>query len=401
MSERNSRPLYRRLVLAGVVLAFGFSLPGVFGVALALGPVDPFAPGGVEVTVEFPTAVGLYPRSEVYVDGLHAGEVTDIESTVDRVLVTIRLDDVPVVADARAMLRLRSLIGERYIELGPEWTGTGEQLADGAVIPLERAIVPAEISDVLTEASRVADELDSAALGRVLDEFAAALDGNDDAVAGTLTQLADLSAVVAGQLDALDTSIATLDGVVGDLAARDDAIAGILSNGATVSSALLAQEGALDAAVVSIDNLLGEVNELTAGQRGNLTAAIDGLDRLGQQLTAHAGDIGRVIEALPLASYGFARAIFQDNGRWFLQPQATGTLFAPYVTNLNSRGGIGSETGDNRLVPQLDFTGSPIDEAVPNEIDTTPVLGTGPLLPELRLGPAQIDSDGDGEVEAP
>lgn len=389
----------RRLGLAAVLLAFGISLPGVFGVAFALDPADPFSPGGVDVTIEFPSAVGLYPRSEVLVDGLHAGEVTEIEQTVDRVLVSVRLDDVPVAADARALLRLRSLIGERYVELGPEWTGDGAQLADGDVIPMERAIVPAEISDVLTEASRVVDQIDSAALARVLDEFATAVEGNDDAIAGTLTQFRDLSAAVAGQLDTLDTSITTLDRVIGDLAARDDAVAGILANGAAVSSALLTQEGALDAAITGIDSLLAEVNELAGSQRANLTAAVDGLDRLGQQLTAHAAEIGRVIEELPLASYGFARAIFQDNGRWFLQPQATGTLFAPWVPNMNSRGGIGSETGDNRFVPQVDFTGGPLDRAAPNEIDTTPVLGSGPLLPERQLGPVQVDSDGDGEVD--
>jgi len=401
MTRTTDRTARRRLATAAVVLAVGVALPGVFGVAFALGPPDPFATGDVEVTIEFPSAVGLYPQSEVFVDGLHAGEVTDIEQTVDRVRVSVRLDDVPVAADARALLRLRSLIGERYIELGPEWTGEGPRLADGAVIPMEQAIVPAEISDVLTEASRVVDELDAASLGRVLHEFATAVEGNDDAIAGGLVHLRNLSAAVTAQLDDLDTAITTLDRVVGDLAARDDAVAGILTNGAAVSGALLAQEGALDAAITSIDALLAEVNELAAGQRTNLTAAIDGLDRLGQQLTAHAGDIGRVIEALPLASYGFARAIFQDNGRWFLQPQATGTLFAPWVPNMNSRGGIGSETGDNRLIPQVDFTGGPLDQAIPNEIDTTPVLGTGPLLPELRLGPVQIDSDGDGEVEGP
>jgi hypothetical protein len=42
-----------------------------------------------------------------------------------------------------------------------------------------------------------------------------------------------------------------------------------------------------------------------------------------------------------------------------------------------------------------------VDQAVPDQIDTTPVLGVGPLLPELQLGPAQVDSDGDGTVEAP
>jgi hypothetical protein len=55
--------------------------------------------------------------------------------------------------------------------------------------------------------------------------------------------------------------------------------------------------------------------------------------------------------------------------------------------------------GDNRFVPEVDFTGGGLDHALPNQIDTTPILGTGPLLPEGQIGPVAVDADGDGTVE--
>src|SRR3546814_18912036 len=101
--------------------------------------------------------------------------------------------------------------------------------------------------------------------------------------------------------------------------------------------------------------------------------------------------------ALPI-SYGFARAITKDGDRWYLQPQVTGTLVAPFIPNLNSRGGVGSEEEDNRLVPGVDFNDSIVRDALPSQPDTTPLLGPGPLLTSASLGPITIDATGSGRA---
>ncbi len=392
------RSTVRRLVVAVVVLAAGISTLSLAGKAIAFDVPDPFAPGRFTVVAEFPRAVGLYPQSRVYIDGLEAGTVTDVEPLADRVQVTMQVDDVPLVADATATLRLRSLIGERFVELGPAWTGTGPQLADGATIPLDRTVVPAEISDVLDEATRVAEELDPGAVRDVVERLATAFGGDRDVLAGFVTELSGAGAALRANLDRLDDTLAATDQVLANLASRDDRIASLLERGAVVTEALVAQDGALDSAVESLDRMLGELTDFTRGQRAGLTSSVDALARIGEILAAHEEDWKRVIEYLPLASYGFARAIHQDNGRWFLQPQVTGTLFAPFIPNMNSRGGPGSETGDNRFVPEVDFTGGVADDAVPEQFDLTPYLGTGPLLPDTKIGPIALDADGDGEA---
>src|SRR3546814_9894329 len=84
----------------------------------------------------------------------------------------LHIDDIAIKADTEAILRLRSLIGERYVELTDVWTGEGDQLKSDDVIPLDRTVVAAEITDVLDEAARASKELDGETLGRVLDELA-------------------------------------------------------------------------------------------------------------------------------------------------------------------------------------------------------------------------------------
>lgn len=385
-----------RAVTAVVVLAFTISSTGLAGVALGVEVENPFAPEETVVVAEFERAVGLYDQSRVFADGVEVGEVTDIEVLPDRVRVELSLDDVAIRADSEAILRLRSLIGERYVELTRVWSGEGEQLRSGATIPLDHTVIPAEIIDVLDEAARVSRELDGETLGRVIDELALVVKDDGAAVEALLDELADAGAAVAGQADELDELIVSLDTAVATLAEKDQTVVSVLRNGTAVSQALLAQEGALDAAVTSIDRIVGDLATFTGEQREGLTDLTSDLSTIGTILADHRTDWQEIIDYLPLASYGFARAINKDGDRWFLQPQVTGTLVQPYLPNLNSRGGIGSEDGDNRFVPAIDFEDSVLGDAVPDTIDTMPLLGTGPLLPSTSIGPVAIDADGSG-----
>lgn len=396
MTEPVRTSLASRAVAAVVLLAFSLSTAGLAGVALGVEVDNPLAPEETVVTAEFERAVGLYDQSRVVADGVEVGEVTGIDVHPDRVRVELTLDEVAIRADTKAILRLRSLIGERYIELTDVWTGDGERLGSGDVIPLQRTVVPAEITDVLDEAARVSRELDGQALARVIDELAVVVGNDGVAVEALLDDLADAGAVVAGQADELDGLIGSLDSAVATLAEKDDTVVSVLRNGTTVSQALLAQQGALDAAVTSIDRIVGDLATFTGEQRSALTDLTRDLSTIGTVLAAHRDDLEQVVHYLPMASYGFARAINKDGDRWYLQPQVTGTLVQPFLPNLNSRGGVGSEDFDNRFVPAIDYGDSPLGAAVPDQIDTTPFLGSGPLLPSTSLGPVEIDADGSG-----
>jgi virulence factor Mce-like protein len=399
MTEPATISLARRAVTAVVVLAFSVSTAGLAGVAIGVEVDNPFRPDRTVVHAEFERAVGLYDQSRVFADGVEVGEVTDIEVLPGSVRVELTLHDIAIRADTSAILRLRSLIGERYVELTDVWTGDGERLESGDVIPRERTVVPAEITDVLDEAARVSKELDGATLNRIIEELALVVGDDGVAVEALLEDLADAGDVVAARAADLDELIGSLDTAVATLAEKDQTVVSVLRNGTTVSQALLAQEGALDAAVRSIDTIVGDLADFAGDQRQGLTDLAGDLSEVGELLAAHRADFEQTVDYLPWASYGFARAITHDGDRWYLQPQVTGTLVAPFIPNLNSRGGIGSEEHDNRLVPGIDFNDSVVRDVLPWQIDTTPLLGTGPLLPSASLGPITIDADGSGSAQ--
>ena len=160
----------RAVVLVLVAAAFAWSVAGLTGIAGARGS-SPHE-GSREIVAHFPRTIGLYAGDQVRVLGLPAGEVTEVEPKFDHVEVTMKVDDVALAPDAIAALRLRSLIGERFVELGPMWDGKGEPLQDGDAIPIERTTIPAEISDVLDEATHLAEGLDAEAASKLLHELA-------------------------------------------------------------------------------------------------------------------------------------------------------------------------------------------------------------------------------------
>src|SRR5437016_14444686 len=77
------------------------------------------------LVVPLDSADGLYPGSDVLIAGAKAGSVQDITLDGNQTLVTVALDDAyaPVHSDARATVRPKSLLGEKYVALDPGSAG--------------------------------------------------------------------------------------------------------------------------------------------------------------------------------------------------------------------------------------------------------------------------------------
>ncbi len=182
------------------------------------------------ITATFPRTANLFVGSEVRVLGLQVGEITDITGLGDSVEVEMRLDgDRDYPADVSARLQPVSLLGERFAQLDPPYTG-GPTLQDGASIPLSRTSIPAEVDEVLRSFENFLASLDSGALADLIDVLADTLDGNGaglndlvDSGATTVRVLADASV----DLNAVVDELATLNET---LATREERIGSTLVN---------------------------------------------------------------------------------------------------------------------------------------------------------------------------
>lgn len=105
-------------------LLVGFALFGVLALlayfSLRLGQVSLFGTEGYTVQATFTTAGGLQTGAVVELAGVEIGRVEQIDLADYQAQVRLRISPgVPLSEDAKAAIKSKGLIGERYVEISP------------------------------------------------------------------------------------------------------------------------------------------------------------------------------------------------------------------------------------------------------------------------------------------
>ncbi len=189
----------RRLVTIGAVALAALL---VAGVVFAVRHVF-FAP--TTITAYFPTATSIYPGDEVRVSGVKVGTIDTLTPEGTQTKMTMTVDrDVPIPADAKAVIVAQNLVAARYVQLTPAYrNGGGPKMGDGGVIPSDRTAVPVEWDQVKTQLMRLATDLgpktgvSGTSVSRFIDSAANAMDGNGDKLRETIAQLSGAARIFA------------------------------------------------------------------------------------------------------------------------------------------------------------------------------------------------------------
>jgi len=285
------------VVLAGLVL---------LGAAVAVRNTF-FRP--TTITAYFPTATALYVGDDVRVSGMRVGTVTSIQPEGTRAKLVMHVDrDVPIPADAKAVIVAQNLLAARYVQLTPAYKNTGPTMRDGAVIPIDRTAVPVEWEEVKDQLMRLATELgpnskvSTPSLARFIDSAADALGGGNGAkLRQTLTQLSGLSRVLGNGSGNLVDIIKNLQTFVGAL--RDSNVQVVQFNDrlATLTSVLDDNKSDLDAALTDLSGAVGDVQRFIAGSRDATSEQITRLADLTQILVDNQMSLKNVLHIAPNA----------------------------------------------------------------------------------------------------
>lgn len=245
----------------------------------------------VTITAYFSSATAIYPGDEVRVAGVQVGRIRAIDPEGTRTRVTLEVDrDVPIPADAQAIIVAPNLVSARYVQLTPAY-GTGPEaggptMPDGGEIPLERTAVPVEWDEIKEQLTRLATELgpggglSETSLGRFIETTADAMAGNGPKLKETITQLAEISRVVGeGSGDIVDV-IEHLQVFVSALRDSNVQIVQLHDRLAEVSSVLDGSRDDLDAAMVQLSSVLEKVRRFIEGSRDQTTEQVQRLANL-------------------------------------------------------------------------------------------------------------------------
>lgn len=302
-TQRGRSPwrVFRRIVV--LITAFVLVLTGgLVTVHLAA------APAGRLVTAWFPRTVGVYAGSDVRILGVRVGTVHSIAPDGDRVRVVLRIDsDVPVPADAAAVVIAPSVVSDRYVQLSPAYTG-GPQMADGAAIPPERTAIPAEIDDLYASVTKLAVALGPnganahGALSDLVNTTAENLAGNGAALGNTVSQLGKLAKTLNGNSPDFFTTVHNLSDFSATLAADDGDIRGVEDKLATVTGFLADDKADLAGALSQLGTALGQVKTFVEDNRSALKTQVDKLASITQSLVDQRNSIAEALDVAPLAT---------------------------------------------------------------------------------------------------
>ena len=191
-----------RLAVVALVAAVGLSGCGLQSIqevplpgGASLGD-DPYT-----VTALLSNVVDLVPNASVRTNDVPVGVVREVRLAPDGWTAEVTMEvngDVMLPANAMARLRQTSLLGEKFVELGNPAIGAPQgRLQNGAVIPLDRTDVGAQVEEVLGALSLLLNGGGVEKIQTISRELNSALSGNE----GQIRALLDNLNVFVGTLD--------------------------------------------------------------------------------------------------------------------------------------------------------------------------------------------------------
>jgi phospholipid/cholesterol/gamma-HCH transport system substrate-binding protein len=273
------------------------------------------------ITAYFTTATSIYPGDEVRVSGVKVGTIKAIQPEGKQVKMTLKVDrDLPVPADAKAVIVAQNLVAARYVQLTPAYRNSGPKMADGAVIPAERTATPVEWDEVKTQLMRLATDLgpnskvSTPAVARFIDSAANALDGNGPKLREALAQLSGVARTLAGGSGNIADIIKNLQTFVTALRDSNTQIVQFNNRLATLTSVVNDSRSDLDAALTNLSTAVGEVQRFIAGTRDQTSEQIAQLADVTQILVDKHMALENVLHAAPNSLANFYSDYNPDTG---------------------------------------------------------------------------------------
>ncbi len=239
----------------------------------------------VEVSATFDTVVGLTQGAAVLVAGVEVGKVTRIYAQFDRAGVDISLaPEAQIRNDAEGVIRSRSLLGEKYLELVPI-SRDAPLLQDGDTLSVTRSAT--EIDEVVTGLDPLLDLVDPERLQEGFDRVLALIE-SDPERPDRMVQ--DLEAILQNLRTMSDEAVGTgrnagalvdeARSLVRDLDTTSNAIDPLIARAERALADLETAAADLPAASAQLQPTLEEANAALADLRTGLAPLTDDPARL-------------------------------------------------------------------------------------------------------------------------
>ncbi|MGH3495873.1 MAG: MCE family protein [Nocardioidaceae bacterium] len=321
MNDHRTPALISRMSRVGQAITAAIVLAVIAALGVAFWPSQ----SQRHLTVEFSRTVSLYTGSDVRILGVKVGQVDSITPMGTHVQVKLSYDaKYKVPADAKAVVISPAIVGDRYVQLTPAYTG-GPVMADNATVSLHRTAVPVELDQIYQSLDDLSVALGPkganksrsgkpGALSRLVNVSAANLGGRGAEINQTIHDLSLLTGTLSDNKTALFGSLRQVQTFVHALAANDGAVRRFNSSLAGVSTVLAGQRHDLAASLHALGGALTDVESFVKQNKGVLRRNIHGLVGVTQVLVKQRAALTETLRNAPLALTNLAAAYNSTTG---------------------------------------------------------------------------------------
>jgi phospholipid/cholesterol/gamma-HCH transport system substrate-binding protein len=274
------------------------------------------------ITASFPRTVSLYEGSDVRILGVPVGEVTSVRPSGTNVEVEMTYDaQYKVPADAEAVIISPAIVGDRFVQLTPVYTG-GPVMDDRAEIEEESTATPLELDEIyqsiddLTVALGPEGANKEGALTRLLDSTARNFAGQGEQFHQTIEDLGKFTGTLENNKEELFGTTRQIERFVAALAENDQTVRAFNKSLASAASMLEGERDDLAAALRNLGVAMRSVSSFVRENRDALTENIEGLRAVSGILVKQRDALEETLNVAPLAL----------NNLFLTYNPATGTL---------------------------------------------------------------------------
>lgn len=257
------------------------------------------------LTANFDRTVAIYEGSEVRVLGVPVGEVESVEPAGTEVKVRLSYDaDVTLPADVRAVIITPSVVGDRFVQLSPVYTG-GDQLADNAHV--EQTEMPLELDEIYDNIDKLTVALgpdganSEGALSELLQVGADNLEGQGEEINQTLRDLGRFTGTLENNKDDLFGAAEELQRFISTLEENDDLVRDFNASVEKVSDMLAGEREELSESLQYLGGALVAVRDFVRDNEDLLGTNIKGLNKIAKVLVKRRGELDEILKAGPVA----------------------------------------------------------------------------------------------------
>jgi phospholipid/cholesterol/gamma-HCH transport system substrate-binding protein len=290
---------------ARTLVAVALALLLVAGVAVLFRTTDTI--NRTNVVGYFENSNGIYVGDDVRILGVNVGRIDKIEPQPDRVKISFWYDSkYKVPADANAAILSPTLVTSRALQLTPVFTG-GPVMADNAVIPRERTVVPVEYDTFRQQLERLAKELQPtepggvSPLGSFINTTADNLRGQGANIRDTVIKLSQAFSALGDHSTDIFSTVKNLSILVSALQDSTTLMRQLNQNLATVTGVLADNPNEIADAVRDLNSVVGDVQSFVADNRESLGTTSDKLAGVTQALTDSLDDVKQFLHVAPSA----------------------------------------------------------------------------------------------------